>query len=56
MKRARVMVHGIVHNATERDGQVVLEDGRIVAANEGELLARAQEAAGRLARRAGIKP
>lgn len=28
MKRARVLVNGIVHNATERDGQVVLEDGR----------------------------
>lgn len=28
MKRARVIVNGIVHNATERDGQVVLEDGR----------------------------
>ena len=28
MKRARVMVNGIVHNATDRDGQVVLEDGR----------------------------
>jgi 5-oxopent-3-ene-1,2,5-tricarboxylate decarboxylase/2-hydroxyhepta-2,4-diene-1,7-dioate isomerase len=28
MKRARVMVDGMVHNATERDGQVVLEDGR----------------------------
>jgi 5-oxopent-3-ene-1,2,5-tricarboxylate decarboxylase / 2-hydroxyhepta-2,4-diene-1,7-dioate isomerase len=28
MKHARVMVNGMVHNATERDGQVVLEDGR----------------------------
>jgi 5-oxopent-3-ene-1,2,5-tricarboxylate decarboxylase/2-hydroxyhepta-2,4-diene-1,7-dioate isomerase len=28
MKRARVLVNGIVHNATERDAQVVLEDGR----------------------------
>ncbi|HVE51984.1 MAG TPA: fumarylacetoacetate hydrolase family protein [Ramlibacter sp.] len=28
MKRARVIVDGIVHNATERDAQVVLEDGR----------------------------
>lgn len=28
MKRARVMVNGVVHSATERDGQVVLEDGR----------------------------
>ena len=28
MKRARVMVDGIVHNATEADGQVLLEDGR----------------------------
>lgn len=28
MKRARVMEGGMVHNATERDGQVVLEDGR----------------------------
>lgn len=28
MKRARVIVDGIVHNATERDGQVVLEDAR----------------------------
>jgi 5-oxopent-3-ene-1,2,5-tricarboxylate decarboxylase/2-hydroxyhepta-2,4-diene-1,7-dioate isomerase len=28
MKHARVKVDGIVHNATERDGQVVLEDGR----------------------------
>ena len=28
MKRARVIVDGIEHNATECDGQVVLEDGR----------------------------
>jgi len=28
MKRARVMVDGVVHSATERDGQVVLDDGR----------------------------
>ena len=28
MKRARVIVDGMVHNASERDGQVVLEDGR----------------------------
>jgi 5-oxopent-3-ene-1,2,5-tricarboxylate decarboxylase/2-hydroxyhepta-2,4-diene-1,7-dioate isomerase len=28
MKHARVKVDGMVHNATERDGQVVLEDGR----------------------------
>ena len=28
MKRARVMVDGVVHNATEADGQVLLEDGR----------------------------
>ena len=28
MKLARLMVDGMVHNATERDGQVVLEDGR----------------------------
>ena len=28
MKHARVMVQGMVYNATERDGQVVLEDGR----------------------------
>ena len=28
MKHARVTVDGMVHNATERDGQVVLEDGR----------------------------
>jgi 5-oxopent-3-ene-1,2,5-tricarboxylate decarboxylase/2-hydroxyhepta-2,4-diene-1,7-dioate isomerase len=28
MKRARVVVDGMTHNATERDGQVVLEDGR----------------------------
>lgn len=28
MKHARVKVDGLVHNATERDGQVVLEDGR----------------------------
>lgn len=27
MKRARVMVNGVVHGATERDGQVVLDDG-----------------------------
>ena len=37
-------------------GRVVLEDGEIVTANERELLERAQDAAGRLARRAGIKP
>jgi hypothetical protein len=34
-------------------GRVVLEDGRITTVNEGEILARAQEAAERLARRAG---
>lgn len=28
MKRARVIVDGVVHAATERDGQVVLDDGR----------------------------
>jgi 5-oxopent-3-ene-1,2,5-tricarboxylate decarboxylase/2-hydroxyhepta-2,4-diene-1,7-dioate isomerase len=28
MKRARVLVGGIVHNATDADGQVLLEDGR----------------------------
>jgi 5-oxopent-3-ene-1,2,5-tricarboxylate decarboxylase / 2-hydroxyhepta-2,4-diene-1,7-dioate isomerase len=28
MKRARVIVEGMLHNATEADGQVVLEDGR----------------------------
>jgi 5-oxopent-3-ene-1,2,5-tricarboxylate decarboxylase/2-hydroxyhepta-2,4-diene-1,7-dioate isomerase len=28
MKHARVMLNGMVHNASERDGQVVLEDGR----------------------------
>jgi 5-oxopent-3-ene-1,2,5-tricarboxylate decarboxylase/2-hydroxyhepta-2,4-diene-1,7-dioate isomerase len=28
MKHARVMVQGMVYNATERDGQVLLEDGR----------------------------
>ena len=28
MKRARVMLAGVVHAATERDGQVVLDDGR----------------------------
>ena len=28
MKRARVMVSGVVYGATERDGQVVLDDGR----------------------------
>ena len=28
MKHARVIVDGMTHNATERDGQVVLEDGR----------------------------
>lgn len=28
MKRARVMVNGVVYGATERDGQVVLDDGR----------------------------
>jgi 5-oxopent-3-ene-1,2,5-tricarboxylate decarboxylase/2-hydroxyhepta-2,4-diene-1,7-dioate isomerase len=28
MKRARVVVDGMTHNASERDGQVVLEDGR----------------------------
>ena len=28
MKRARVMVGGVVYGAPERDGQVVLDDGR----------------------------
>ena len=30
MKRARVMYEGVVHGATERDGQVLLDDGRLV--------------------------
>ena len=36
-------------------GRVVLEDGRITTVDEGAILARAQEAAERLARRAGIR-
>ena len=36
-------------------GRVVLEDGTITSVDEGALLERAQEAAGRLARRAGIR-
>ena len=28
MKHARVIVDGTVHGATERDGQVLLQDGR----------------------------
>lgn len=46
--------HNVV--TTVAAGRVVLEDGRIVTANERDLLERAQDAAGRLARRAGIKP
>ncbi|QJW83318.1 2-hydroxyhepta-2,4-diene-1,7-dioate isomerase [Ramlibacter terrae] len=30
MKRARVMMDGLVHGATERDGQLLLDDGRLV--------------------------
>ncbi|MEJ8835426.1 fumarylacetoacetate hydrolase family protein [Ramlibacter sp. AN1133] len=30
MKRARVMYQGVLHNATERDGQLLLEDGQRV--------------------------
>ena len=30
MKRARVMHQGVLHNATERDGQLLLEDGQRV--------------------------
>jgi 5-oxopent-3-ene-1,2,5-tricarboxylate decarboxylase/2-hydroxyhepta-2,4-diene-1,7-dioate isomerase len=30
MKRARVIHQGVVHNATERDGQLLLEDGQRV--------------------------
>jgi 5-oxopent-3-ene-1,2,5-tricarboxylate decarboxylase/2-hydroxyhepta-2,4-diene-1,7-dioate isomerase len=30
MKRARVMYEGVVHGAVERDGQVLLDDGRAV--------------------------
>ena len=32
MKSARVMYEGALHGATERDGQLMLDDGRIVAA------------------------
>jgi 5-oxopent-3-ene-1,2,5-tricarboxylate decarboxylase/2-hydroxyhepta-2,4-diene-1,7-dioate isomerase len=32
MKSARVMYEGALHGAAERDGQLVLDDGRIVAA------------------------
>jgi 5-oxopent-3-ene-1,2,5-tricarboxylate decarboxylase/2-hydroxyhepta-2,4-diene-1,7-dioate isomerase len=30
MKHARVMMDGLVHGATERDGQLLLDDGRLV--------------------------
>ena len=30
MKRARVIYQGVLHNATERDGQLLLEDGQRV--------------------------
>ncbi|HEY8357572.1 MAG TPA: fumarylacetoacetate hydrolase family protein [Ramlibacter sp.] len=30
MKRARVLMDGLVHGATERDGQLLLDDGRLV--------------------------
>jgi hypothetical protein len=30
MKRARVIHQGVLHNATERDGQLLLEDGQRV--------------------------
>jgi 5-oxopent-3-ene-1,2,5-tricarboxylate decarboxylase / 2-hydroxyhepta-2,4-diene-1,7-dioate isomerase len=31
MKHARVIHHGVVHDATERDGQLLLTDGTVVA-------------------------
>lgn len=31
MKRARVLMDGLVHGATERDGRLLLDDGRLVA-------------------------
>jgi 5-oxopent-3-ene-1,2,5-tricarboxylate decarboxylase / 2-hydroxyhepta-2,4-diene-1,7-dioate isomerase len=31
MKSARVVYQGVTHSATERDGQLLLEDGRLVA-------------------------
>jgi 5-methylthioadenosine/S-adenosylhomocysteine deaminase len=46
--------HNVV--TTVAAGRVVLEDGKIATVDEGALLERAQEAAGRLARRASIKP
>lgn len=34
MKRARVQLNGRVHSAVERDGQLLLEDGRLVGETE----------------------
>ena len=31
MKRARIVYHGVVHDATERDGQLLLQDGGLVS-------------------------
>ena len=31
MKRARVVHEGVTHDATERDGQLLLDDGRLLA-------------------------
>ena len=45
--------HNVV--TTVAAGRVVLEDGEIVTANEAELLERAQQAAERLARTAGVR-
>ncbi|MGE3909666.1 MAG: amidohydrolase family protein, partial [Chloroflexota bacterium] len=49
---------GSEHNVvtTVAAGRVVLEDGKITGANESELLERAQQAAERLAKQAGIRP
>jgi 5-methylthioadenosine/S-adenosylhomocysteine deaminase len=45
--------HNVV--TTVSAGRVVLEDGRITGVDEGAILARAQDAAERLSRRAGIR-
>jgi 5-methylthioadenosine/S-adenosylhomocysteine deaminase len=46
--------HNVV--TTVAAGRVILEDGRITTVNEGEILARAQARAERLAQQAGLRP
>ena len=45
MKHARIAYAGAIHNAVERDGQLLLDDGRVVNQNEAVWLAPLQPVA-----------